>query len=149
MGRWGLIFTALLLAGCSPSAGKASSPPASSASSSSSTAALARVVGTVSLADPNGWESGGDLSVGAACHGTGGFSDINGGAQVVVSDDAGKTLAITSLRGGKLTSGFQCRFLFTVQVPGGLGFYGVTVTHRGTLKESEADLGNVSLTLGG
>jgi len=85
------------------------------------------------------------------CSGTGGYDDIATGAQVVISDDSGKTLQIVSLGVGMpdnpdLTT--SCSFTFTATVPAGKGFYGVEVTHRGVVKEPESAIATVSLTLG-
>lgn len=105
------------------------------------------VSGTMTLADLT--SISGELGTDDdACSGTGGYSDIAEGAQVVVTDDTGKTLVITQLGAGTIIDG-GCEFPFTAEVPKGKGFYGFTVTHRGTVKEAEADLaGGVALTIG-
>ena len=84
------------------------------------------------------------------CAPSGGYSDIGDGAEVVVSNAAGHTLAIGSLGTGKKSLG-SCIFPFTVHdVPTGQKFYGVEVTHRGAVQESEKDMerGKVALSLG-
>ena len=87
------------------------------------------------------------------CRGTGGYGDLVPGAEVVISDDAGKTLVITHLdRGvgakiGNTTT--LCRFPFEATVPKGKHFYGFTISHRGTVKMSEAEAPAASLTIGG
>jgi hypothetical protein len=93
-------------------------------------------------------------SDGIACDGTseaagGGYSDVATGVQVVVSDSAGKTIAVGALSRGA-TKGQSCVMPFTVGgVPAGKGFYGVEIGHRGRLQYPEADLRHgLALTLG-
>ena len=83
-----------------------------------------------------------------------GYDDIHLGAQVVVSDAAGATLAIGGLDAG-LADPYEatCAFAFRVpDVPAGLGFYGLSIGSgdRGTMKyaESEISRGEITLTLG-
>jgi hypothetical protein len=119
-----------LLAGCSSA--KAALPIA--------------VSGTVTLVDAN---SAAEWAVAGRCTGTGGFSDLKTGAEVVISDDSGKTLAISSLTApvtGDVAG--RCIFGFSADVPAGKHFYGVTVTHRGAVKFSEAALPTAALTIG-
>lgn len=88
----------------------------------------------------------------AVCAGDGGYDDLKQGARVVVTDNAGATVAIGSIDktepvveldddadgGYRATS---CVLKFTVpEVPAGRGFYGVEVTHRGRVQFSERDL---------
>lgn len=115
------------------------------APSASASANTLSISGTLELVDTTG---GGieDLG-GGACGGTGGYSDITLGAQVVISDDAGQTLTISHLESGAGDVG-RCVFEFIADVPAGGGYYGVTVTHRGTVKEPESELPNVTVTLG-
>ena len=68
----------------------------------------------------------------------GGYGDIAAGAQVVVTDGDGRVLATTALQGGILNMS-GCTFSYSVTVPDS-SFYGVTVTHRGTLTYSRQDL---------
>jgi hypothetical protein len=91
-----------------------------------------------------------DWYPGHDCSGEDGFSDIKPGAEVVVSDDTGKTLAIDALGVGAIGNILEeCVFPFTVNnVPAGKGFYGVTVSHRGTVKFREAEVASAQLTLG-
>jgi hypothetical protein len=93
-------------------------------------------------------------SDGIACDGTskaagGGYSDVATGVQVVISDSAGKTVAVGRLGSGA-TKGRFCVMPFTIaNVPAGKGFYGVEVSHRGRLQYPEADLRHgLALTLG-
>jgi hypothetical protein len=68
-----------------------------------------------------------------------GYTDLPG-AQVVVTDDAGHTLAVGHLDQGSYRDD-ECSFAFTVAgIPAGRKFYGITVSHRGTLTYTEAQL---------
>jgi hypothetical protein len=84
-----------------------------------------------------------------ACAGSDGYSDIGPGAQVVISDPSGKTLAYADLGDGS-SQQLTCTFSFTVpKVPSGKQSYGVTISHRGTLHYTEAELkAGVALTIG-
>lgn len=104
------------------------------------------VTGTLTLSDQGGFvESGG------GCAGEGGYSDMRGGARVVVSDAAGKTLALGSLstgRPGQLIT--ECVFSFKVDVPRGHDFYRVTIGDRDPMEYAAEDLMKpLDLTLGG
>lgn len=85
-----------------------------------------------------------------------GYADIRQGAQVTVTDSAGKVLALGQLDAGTvkedptLAELSDCVFSFRVSgVPLGAGIYGVEVSHRGKIQVPEADLGKpVELTLG-
>lgn len=91
------------------------------------------------------------------CNGFNGFDDIRGGGQVTVTDASGKTLAVGSISRGNAegitteTDGTHraaiCPLPFSVlDVPRGVGPYGVKITHRGTLTYTEDQL-IASLTL--
>jgi len=110
-----------------------------------SSPAKLQIHGSMSLLDTSG---DGILVTGdKTCTGSGGYSDIQAGAEVVISDDKGATLAITHLTGG---GGLRtsCVFSFATEVPAGKGFYGVTVSHRGTVKMSEAEVAYAAVSLG-
>ncbi|MFF4650890.1 hypothetical protein [Streptomyces sp. NPDC001380] len=102
--------------------------------------------GTITLT-----EVGAGLEDGALCSGTGGYSDINLGTQVNISDAAGTLVASGSLGPGeKAETG--CTFSFTVgDITPGSKFYTVAVGHRGGLTETEDELraGGLEFTLGG
>jgi hypothetical protein len=75
------------------------------------------------------------------CAGGGGFDDIREGTQVVVTDAAGKTIALGQLTAGGRKGGVGCMFLFVVEnVPAGLDFYGIEVSHRGRVQYTAAQL---------
>ncbi|MEO3853704.1 hypothetical protein [Acrocarpospora sp. B8E8] len=101
------------------------------------------ITGTVSVA-------GGVSRAGSSeCALGGGYRDIAPGTQVVVTDPAGKTIALGKLGGGQWSSR-KCVFAFMVrEVPPGHQFYGVEVSHRGRLQyPAEQVVKPLSLTLG-
>lgn len=92
------------------------------------------------------------------CVGSGGYSDIVGGAPVTVYDHTGTVIAAGQLgrgddRGWTPTAGTersnQCWFTFTVSVPNA-DFYQVEVSHRGKqiYQRAQAQSGEIALTLG-
>jgi hypothetical protein len=86
--------------------------------------------------------------IGTPCDAADGYEDIRAGTQVVVADEAGKTLALGSLDAGLLAgeSGadvftLRCSFPFEVLgVPAGHPFYRVSVGRRGGQQYTAADL---------
>ncbi len=68
----------------------------------------------------------------------GGFDDMYAGAQVVVADGNGSTIATSELTGG-IINRYGCTFGFSIRVPD-RPFYAVTVTHRGAVTYSRQDL---------
>ncbi len=74
-----------------------------------------------------------------------GYGDIKAGTQVVITDEHQTTLGV-----GQLTTAGTCRWTFQVPgVPAGKSFYGVTISHRGTIQYTEAQLRQgVQLSLG-
>lgn len=89
------------------------------------------------------------------CYGWKGFDDIRGGAQVTVTDDAGKVLAV-----GKVDTGTaegitdepdgthradSCALPFRVSVSRGHGPYGVEISHRGVLHYEEGNTATIAL----
>lgn len=94
--------------------------------------------------------------LGAFCFGDAGHEDIAEGAQVTVTDPAGKVIALGKLGPGVVAvhptlgdPGKTCMFPVTVAgVPGGLGIYGIEVAHRGKVQYPEATLASpIELTL--
>lgn len=132
------VLVALALTGCSS---EDADPPA--AENSSSAPASRTVTGTLTLNDADGftWSSE------TGCVGDGGYDDIHGGTQVVITDSAGATVALGKLDQGKLDGTIkgqtadQCKFTFAVPgVPTGKGFYGVEVGKRGRVQYPEQQL---------
>lgn len=90
----------------------------------------------------------GVLRLGSTCTGTGGYDDIHAGTQVVATDQSGTVIATGALLTGEPSDG-ACRFRFTVTVPAGRKFYGISVSHRGTIQYTENELRHgVGLCLG-
>lgn len=91
------------------------------------------------------------------CLGDGGYSDIHGGLNVVVTDSKGETVAMGALSNeGKARRDSvspirptSCTFTFTIaDVPEGSKFYGITLGRRGTQQFARDDLNQpVHLTL--
>jgi hypothetical protein len=92
---------------------------------------------------------GSGLDSGDLCSGTDGYSDIDFGTQVSVTDAAGTLVAKGSLGFGQKTE-LGCEFPFTVDdiTPGS---YTVEVSHRGGLTQTEGErrAGGLAFTLGG
>lgn len=92
------------------------------------------------------------LSPGDTCLGTGGYSDIHEGTQVIIEDDTGRTLA-TGDFGTGLYDGRSCVFSFSFKDVPKAKFYRVHQSgDRGTLQYSYSDMvgsdWSVHLTLG-
>ncbi|MGY1522239.1 hypothetical protein ACW69C_00480 [Streptomyces sp. MN3] len=93
---------------------------------------------------------GGGLEPGELCSGTGGYSDIDFGTQVNVTDAAGTLVAVGNLGLGEKTE-LGCEFPFTVDdITPGSKFYTIEVSHRGGLTQTEEELraGGLAFTLG-
>lgn len=70
-----------------------------------------------------------------------GLPNITEGAQVVVSDDEGRTIAVAELRNGQVVNTFDCAFNFRIEdVPAGKGFYSVVVADEAEKVVSEEDM---------
>jgi hypothetical protein len=83
-----------------------------------------------------------DLQPGAACRGTGMYSDINKGRPVKVFDTVGKLLTTGYLEQGKftMTEFGSCSFEFTVtDVPDGALNYGVEFGKHGVREYTSAE----------
>jgi len=156
MRAWG-IAVVVLLAGCSSSTTGSHTSGGSSASVAAPTTLT--VSGSLALRGRIDFigTGNGDILIDAQgnCQGEGGFNDIKAGAQVVVSDASGKTLALGSLAPGMYDTNatgidIPCTFPFTVTgVPSGQSFYGVEIEHRGKQQYTAAQLASpVTLTLG-
>ncbi|WP_166026330.1 hypothetical protein [Streptomyces chilikensis] len=101
--------------------------------------------GTLTLQD-----AGAGLDAGEICSGTGGYSDIDFGTQVTVTDADGTLVAMGLLSLGEKTDA-GCEFPFTVDdITPGSKFYTVEVSHRGGLTQTEEDLraGSLAFSLG-
>jgi hypothetical protein len=134
------VLAVLVLAGCG-SSHHAKQPPAK-----------VEVRGSLTITDPSNFmlEDGGSTMAAGAhgpCLGLSGYGDIVPGAQVTVTDDSGRTIAVGSLDAGSVTPDGACRFTFTVPAPSGAEFFGVEVTHRGIVQFPADEVGRADLTL--
>jgi hypothetical protein len=86
------------------------------------------------------------------CSGSGGYSDISEGTEVLVKNSAGDVLTTTSLGRGSGLPPFECTFKFKFTVMDGeAGGYFIEVSDRGQVHYSPAQLklpGAVELTMG-
>lgn len=103
------------------------------------------VSGTVTLTDPD--------TAAAGCVGLGGYSDISAGGQVTVTNQSQTVLGSTGLGAGVAdATGTSCVYPFSFSNIPKASFYGLTLTHRGTLQYSYQDMvtndWTVSMTLG-
>lgn len=115
----------------------------------SGTSAFA-VSGSVTLTDSDVDDPAITAGPSGGCQGSGGYSDMQEGAQVIVADQDGTTLALGSLGAGVQSTVSICVFPVMVShVPAGKKFYGIEVTHRGFVQYTEAQLkAGPGLTLG-
>ncbi|MFE2520423.1 hypothetical protein ACFXG9_34915 [Streptomyces mirabilis] len=143
----GICWASLSLLGPDAAPAKSSGGPSAAATDGASRApAPFETDGTLTLA-----EVGAGLETGEVCSGTGGYSDIDLGTQVNVTDADGTLVATGSLGLGEKTED-GCVFPFTVDdITPGSKFYTVEVSHRGGLTQTEAALraGGLEFTLGG
>ena len=126
-----LVFSVVALlcaAGCTVNSTAAPTPTGPSTFS---------VSGTITLRSVSGWRT--DYGV---CYGLGGYSDIRQGAQVKVTDAAGKVVGLGDLGAGQQVGSLLegCAFTFgVVGVPADGDIYGVEVTNRGIVQFKKAD----------
>jgi len=99
---------------------------------------------TAHLRGPAPFTVTGTLTIEDDCTGWG-YDDLHDGTEVTLTDENGKLLAV-----GQLTRTSTCSFTFTLEnVPPGRQFYGITISHRGTLHYSEQQLRQgVELSIG-
>lgn len=135
----GVAVIVMALAGC----GKGDAPAAPP------TPASMNITGTLTLRTTSIGTGSADLPTdGSPCYGTGGYSDIADGAQVTVTDAAGKVVGLGKLSAGAYQTD-SCVFPFTVSgVVSGSQFYGIEVTHRGAVRYQGAAVKSPALTLG-
>lgn len=111
---------------------------------------VATVEGTFTLRDSNPSYYYPSIASGySSCWGSGGYSDISQGVEVVIKNGSGKVLAHTQLGRGHGSS-YSCEFPFTVKLTEGEDDYVVSVGRRGEVHftfEQLQTLG-IALTLG-
>ncbi len=100
--------------------------------------------GTVMLVDPTYY--GG--RPGIRCTGEGGYGDLGGGAQVVLTDDKGTTLSTGRLSDGEF-DGLGCVFSFALEDVTRANFYSLTIAggQRGQLQYSYEELSEADWSL--
>lgn len=93
--------------------------------------------GTVSITGaPRTFTTNGTLTISGVDCGSWGYGDLKTGTEVTLTDETGKVLAA-----GSLTQIATCSFTFTLErIPPGRSFYGVTISHRGTIHYTEAQM---------
>jgi hypothetical protein len=143
----GLVGVAVI-AGAAVFAGAVRLPGLGGGDTGASPTASARTLsGTFVLT--NGEPVGSD----GGCSGTGGYSDIRPGIDVVVSDGSGSIIATTDLSVGTPIDDVTCSFTFRLEDVPPTTFYTVEVGDRGQITYSAADLAaenwNITLELGG
>lgn len=121
-------------------------------SDSASTATRNAITGEITLGAKNydKYVGSGD---GTPCFGYRGYSDVKSGAQVLLLDGAGVTIATSSLNPGVVSNDrSECVFTFTLPDAPKADFYRVKISHRDGPTWSAADLEGrgwrVELTLG-
>lgn len=83
------------------------------------------------------------------CFGSGGYSDMEAGTQVVVRDASGTSLAFGELGTGSVASPSECDFNFVVKdIPSGDKLYTIEVGSRGEINFTEDEAIGLSFTLG-
>jgi hypothetical protein len=88
---------------------------------------------------------------GSTCRGTGGYADIDTGAQVTLKDGDGKILGTTQLSDGT-GSVTSCTFMFSIADVPEVSFYSIEISRRGavtnSLAQMQANAWTFGLTLG-
>lgn len=95
------------------------------------------ITGTLTLTDTDAF-----WTQGSTCSGSGGYSDLDIGGQVTLTDDSGKIIGSTTLSTGTASSSSECEFAFRFDQPivPTARFYSVEVTHRGKITDSADEL---------
>lgn len=97
-----------------------------------------------------------DMQDQGSCGVSDGYDDIRGGAQVIVTDAAGTTVALGNLDPGrvqttdaeKTVANANCRFAFVITgIPAGSKFYGVEISKRGRVQYAAERLNGQTLEL--
>lgn len=149
----------ILLAACGSGDDQSTAAPSPTA-----TPTVAQVTGTFVLVSQTSQETTAP-AVGSVCRGTGGYSDINEGMEVLLKSN-GVTLDVARFSPGSLSrvdtptpprgvyavkSTTHCSFRFTLAVPPGHDFYTVTVGRRGERTYTWEEIrfpGTLSYTIG-
>jgi len=148
------LTTALLLTGTFLLTGCSASPDTTTPSTSTPTEGFV-VRGTMTVSGSTVMEDG--AYEGHTCFAATGYDDITSGTQLLLSDDAGTTLAVTTFSPGRFTASVRgrghydgpCAFAFEfTSVPRIDGYYTLTAGKRGSMKYTRAQLASpIQLTL--
>jgi hypothetical protein len=76
--------------------------------------------------------SEGVVNTATGCYGTGGYSDVSDGAQVIIRDGNNNILGVGRLEDTDLSGAFGCSYIFTMEVPEA-PFYQIEFSHRSPL----------------
>lgn len=89
-------------------------------------------------------------ATGTECYGASGYEDIEPGAQITVRDEAGKTVGIGELEGGKYRRAtYTCDFTFKVtDVTAGGRFYTIAIGDRKPFNFKADEASSLKLQLG-
>ena len=83
------------------------------------------------------------------CSNSGGYDDINQGAQVVVKNSDGKQVGVGKLSQGVRSGDYGCQFSFRVGGVASDASYAVTVANRAPFAFNRSDAKALALTIGG
>jgi hypothetical protein len=143
MRRTLLVLVVVLVVGCGSDDG------GSKSAATTTDPQLHAITGSFVLIGTNGEDF--DSASEAGCWGTDGYQDIEDGAQVTVTNEAGTVIGNSALKDSEVISE-GCRFYFQVLNVPRAKFYGIEVVRRGKVnfshEELEAKSWNVELTLG-
>jgi hypothetical protein len=95
------------------------------------------ITGSLTLTDSS--SNYASLSNGQSCSGKDGYNDITNGAEVQISNETGKILAIGSLGSGTIQSG-TCVFPFSVSHVANASFYEIDIANRENVSVSKSEL---------
>ena len=96
----------------------------------------ATLTGTFVLFDTSGSIGGGE----SRCFGTGGYSDIDEGAEVAVHDEEGDLIGSSQLDSGEPIEELACEFRFVIEDLPDAKFYSIEVSQRGDVTFSKSEL---------
>lgn len=132
--RWVAILAFVALAACGGGS--------SSSASKSSSASTHSVNGDLTILGAH------NDRVGGCQMQESGYSDISKGTQVTVTNESGTIIGSTSLgEGSSSPRGDGCLWPFTVPDVKNASFYTITVSHRGPLTFSEAQMETMGFTV--
>lgn len=97
--------------------------------------------GTMMINPASDSEFGDNFSTaGSTCSGSGGYDDLTQGASVTIHDPTGKVIATGALEEGHGVDGVGCLFNWRIPKAPKEKFYGVEISHRGTVNFKTAEI---------